>query len=57
MIDHDRNIGEILGVLDDLKIADDTMVVYTTEPKIIQTAAFIVISPRSACSSWVRWRF
>ena len=31
MIDHDRHVGELLALLDDLGIADDTMVVYTTD--------------------------
>jgi arylsulfatase len=31
MIDHDKNVGEVLKVLDDLGIADDTIVVYSTD--------------------------
>jgi len=31
MIDHDKNIGELLDLLDDLKIADNTLVLYTTD--------------------------
>lgn len=31
MIDHDRNIGDLLDLLDELKISDDTIVVYTTD--------------------------
>ena len=31
MIDHDRNVGEVLKVLDDLKIADNTFVMYSTD--------------------------
>lgn len=31
MIDHDRNIGDLLDYLDELGIADDTIVVYTTD--------------------------
>ncbi|AKU90949.1 arylsulfatase [Vulgatibacter incomptus] len=31
MIDHDRNVGEMLKLLDDLGIADDTIVVYSTD--------------------------
>ena len=31
MIDHDKHIGEILDLLDELKIADNTMVMYTTD--------------------------
>ena len=31
MIDHDKHVGELLELLDDLGIADDTMVVYTTD--------------------------
>lgn len=31
MIDHDRNIGEMLNLLDELGLAEDTMVVYSTD--------------------------
>lgn len=31
MIDHDRNVGEVLKALDDLKIADNTFVLYSTD--------------------------
>jgi arylsulfatase len=31
MIDHDRNVGEMLKLLDDLGIANDTIVLYTTD--------------------------
>ncbi|MCR5877186.1 arylsulfatase [Phenylobacterium sp. J367] len=31
MIDHDRNVGQILGLLDELGIADDTFVQYSTD--------------------------
>jgi len=31
MIDHDRNVGEMLKLLDGLAIADDTIVLYTTD--------------------------
>jgi len=31
MIDHDRNVGQVLKVLDDLKIADNTFVMYSTD--------------------------
>jgi arylsulfatase len=31
MIDHDRNVGEMLDLLDELGIANDTMVVYSTD--------------------------
>jgi arylsulfatase A-like enzyme len=31
MIDHDRNVGEVLNLLDELGIANDTMVVYSTD--------------------------
>jgi arylsulfatase A-like enzyme len=31
MIDHDKNVGEVLKVLDDLKIADNTFVMYSTD--------------------------
>ena len=31
MIDHDRNVGQVLKVLDDLGIADDTFVMYSTD--------------------------
>jgi arylsulfatase A-like enzyme len=31
MIDHDRNVGTVLKALDDLKIADDTIVIYSTD--------------------------
>ncbi|HEY7555756.1 MAG TPA: arylsulfatase [Candidatus Binatia bacterium] len=31
MIDHDKTVGEILGVLDELKIADNTFVMYSTD--------------------------
>ena len=28
MIDHDKNVGQVLNVLDELKIADNTFVMY-----------------------------
>lgn len=31
MIDHDRNVGEVLDYLDELGIADDTFVMYSTD--------------------------
>jgi arylsulfatase len=31
MIDHDKNVGEVLKVLDDLKVADNTFVMYGTD--------------------------
>jgi arylsulfatase len=31
MIDHDRNVGELLDLVDELGIADDTIVVYSTD--------------------------
>jgi arylsulfatase A-like enzyme len=31
MIDHDKNVGELLNLLDELGIADDTMVIYSTD--------------------------
>jgi arylsulfatase len=31
MIDHDKNIGQMLQLLDDLGLAEDTMVLYTTD--------------------------
>jgi len=31
MIDHDRNVGTVLKALDDLKIADNTFVMYSTD--------------------------
>jgi arylsulfatase A-like enzyme len=31
MIDHDKNVGQLLAVLDELGIADDTIVVYSTD--------------------------
>jgi arylsulfatase A-like enzyme len=31
MIDHDKNVGQILQVLDDLRIVDDTFVMYSTD--------------------------
>ena len=31
MIDHDRNVGTVLDVLDELGIADDTIVIYSTD--------------------------
>jgi arylsulfatase len=31
MIDHDKNVGQVLRVLDDLKIADNTFVMYSTD--------------------------
>ena len=31
MIDHDKNVGTVLDVLDDLGIADDTIVIYSTD--------------------------
>jgi arylsulfatase len=31
MIDHDRNVGEMLDLLDDLGLAEDTLVLYSTD--------------------------
>jgi arylsulfatase A-like enzyme len=31
MVDHDKNVGELLDLLDELKIADNTVVVYSTD--------------------------
>jgi arylsulfatase len=31
MIDHDRNVGQMLDLLDELGIADDTIVIYSTD--------------------------
>ena len=31
MIDHDRNVGQVLDALDELGIADDTIVIYSTD--------------------------
>lgn len=31
MIDHDRNVGTVLDVLDELNIAEDTIVIYSTD--------------------------
>ena len=31
MIDHDKHVGEMLSLLDELKIADDTIVMYSTD--------------------------
>jgi len=31
MIDHDRHVGELLDLLDELGIADDTFVMYSTD--------------------------
>jgi arylsulfatase len=31
MVDHDANVGELLGLLDELGIADDTFVMYSTD--------------------------
>jgi arylsulfatase A-like enzyme len=31
MIDHDRNVGQLLDVLDELGLADDTIVIYSTD--------------------------
>jgi arylsulfatase A-like enzyme len=31
MIDHDKNVGQLLDLLDELKIADDTVVMYSTD--------------------------
>ncbi len=31
MIDHDKNVGDVLGYLDDLGITDDTFVMYSTD--------------------------
>ena len=31
MIDHDKNVGEMLAKLDELGIADDTIVFYSTD--------------------------
>jgi arylsulfatase A-like enzyme len=31
MIDHDKNVGQVLDVLDELDIADDTIVIYSTD--------------------------
>lgn len=31
MIDHDKNVGEILDLLDELELSEDTMVIYSTD--------------------------
>ena len=31
MIDHDKNVGQVLDALDELGIADDTIVIYSTD--------------------------
>ena len=31
MIDHDKNVGQILDLLDELKLADNTIVIYSTD--------------------------
>jgi arylsulfatase A-like enzyme len=31
MVEHDRHVGELLGLLDELKLADDTLVIYSTD--------------------------
>ena len=31
MVEHDGHVGELLALLDDLKIADDTIVIYSTD--------------------------
>jgi arylsulfatase A-like enzyme len=31
MIDHDKNVGQVLAVLDELKIAENTIVIYSTD--------------------------
>jgi arylsulfatase A-like enzyme len=31
MIDHDKNVGTLLALLDELKIADNTFVMYSTD--------------------------
>jgi arylsulfatase len=31
MIDHDKNVGDVLNLLDELKIAEDTFVMYSTD--------------------------
>ena len=31
MVDHDKNVGEMLGLLDDLGLAEDTFVMYSTD--------------------------
>ena len=31
LVEHDGHIGELLALLDELKIADNTIVVYTTD--------------------------
>jgi len=31
MVDHDKNVGTVLDALDELGIADDTIVVYSTD--------------------------
>src|SRR5688572_29302238 len=31
MVDHDRNVGQMLKLLDDLGLADDTIVIYSTD--------------------------
>ena len=31
MIDHDKNVGQILDLIDELGIADNTIVIYSTD--------------------------
>jgi hypothetical protein len=40
MIDHDKNVGEMLDLLDELKIADNTLVLYF--PPRQKAASFII---------------
>ncbi len=50
MVEHDRHVGMILDKLDELGIADDTIVVYTTDNGPLQ----LVAGRRHG--SWVRCR-
>jgi arylsulfatase len=31
MVDHDKNVGDVLALLDELKIADNTFVMYSRD--------------------------
>jgi arylsulfatase len=31
MVDHDKNVGELIDLIDELGLADDTIVIYSTD--------------------------
>ena len=48
MIDHDRNVGQLLDLVDELGIAEDTIVIYSPTTARTPTVGPTALRPRSA---------